>query len=307
MMPSRSLQRAWGTSVMTERHADTAPEAGPAGAGSPVWPALEVGEVTKVFKLESGRQVTAVDRLSLTIDPHEVVCVVGPSGHGKSTLLNLIAGFTAPTSGRIMCQGQPVTGPGPDRGVVFQADTLFMWRRVAENIAYGLRARHVPRLEREATVARLLEIVGLTQFARTWPKQLSGGMRRRVALAAVFANRPDLLLMDEPFTGLDYARRAALHQVLLELWRNAGNTVLFVTHNLEEALTVANRIVVMVRGRIVEDFRLTSPPPREPEALRADEVNEVRLAVIEHLKAAMSDIGPDMTAPKGAGSSCSVG
>jgi ABC-type nitrate/sulfonate/bicarbonate transport system ATPase subunit len=298
MMPSRSLHPAWTASVTTERRADAGQEAASAGGGSSVWPSLEVRDITKVFKLESGQRVAAVDRLSLTIDPHEFVCVVGPSGHGKSTLLNLIAGFTAPTSGRIMCQGQPVTGPGADRGVVFQADTLFMWRRVAENIAYGLRARHVPRHEREATVARLLEVVGLTQFARAWPKQLSGGMRRRVALAAVFANRPEVLLMDESFTGLDYARRAALHQVLVELWRNAGNTVLVVTHNVEEALTVANRIVVMVRGRIVEDFRLTSPPPREPEALRADEVNEVRLAVIEHLKAAMSDIEPEMTAPE---------
>lgn len=261
-----------------------------AGADRSVWPALEVREVTKVFGLESGQPVSAVDRLSLTIAPHELVCVVGPSGHGKSTLLNLIAGFTAPTSGRIMCHGQPVTGPGPDRGVVFQADTLFMWRRVAENIAYGLRARHVPRREREATVARLLEVVGLTQFARAWPKQLSGGMRRRVTLAAVFANEPDVLLLDEPFTGLDYARRAALHQVLADLWTTAGNTVLFVTHNLEEALTLANRIVVMIRGRVVDDFRLTPAAPRDPETLLATEVNQVRFAVLEHLKAAMNDV-----------------
>lgn len=261
-----------------------------AGADRSVWPALEVREVTKVFGLESGQPVSAVDRLSLTIAPHELVCVVGPSGHGKSTLLNLIAGFTTPTSGRIMCHGQPVTGPGPDRGVVFQADTLFMWRRVAENIAYGLRARHVPRREREATVARLLEVVGLTQFARAWPKQLSGGMRRRVTLAAVFANEPDVLLLDEPFTGLDYARRAALHQVLADLWTTAGNTVLFVTHNLEEALTLANRIVVMIRGRVVDDFRLTPAAPRDPETLLATEVNQVRFAVLEHLKAAMNDV-----------------
>lgn len=261
-----------------------------AGADRSVWPALEVREVTKVFGLESGQPVSAVDRLSLTIAPHELVCVVGPSGHGKSTLLNLIAGFTTPTSGRIMCHGQPVTGPGPDRGVVFQADTLFMWRRVAENIAYGLRARHVPRREREATVARLLEVVGLTQFARAWPKQLSGGMRRRVTLAAVFANEPDVLLLDEPFTGLDYARRAALHQVLVDLWTTAGNTVLFVTHNLEEALTLANRIVVMIRGRVVDDFRLTPAAPRDPETLLATEVNQVRFAVLEHLKAAMNDV-----------------
>ncbi|HET6865096.1 MAG TPA: ABC transporter ATP-binding protein [Solirubrobacteraceae bacterium] len=251
-----------------------------------------------MFRLASGQRVSALDRLSLTIAPHEFVCVVGPSGHGKSTLLNLIAGFTAPTSGRIMCQGRPVTAPGPDRGVVFQADTLFMWRRVAGNIAYGLTARHVPRPEREATVARLLELVGLTEFARAWPKQLSGGMRRRVTLATVFANEPDVLLMDEPFTGLDYARRAVLHQVLVDLWRRAGNTVLLVTHNLEEALTLADRIVVMIRGRVVDDFRLTAPAPRDPQALLATEVNEVRFAVLEHLKAAMNDVETEVAFPE---------
>jgi NitT/TauT family transport system ATP-binding protein len=280
--------------VTAKRQADAGHGAASAGGGGP---ALELTDVTKVFRLESGQRVTAVDRLSLTIDQREFVCVVGPSGHGKSTLLNLIAGFIPPTAGRIMCHGQPVTGPGSDRGVVFQADTLFMWRRVAENIAYGLRARHVPRREREATVTRLLEVVGLTQFARAWPKQLSGGMRRRVALAAVFANEPDVLLMDEPFTGLDYVRRVALHQVLVDLWRSAGNTVFFVTHNLEEALTLANRIVVVIRGRVVEDFRLKPPPPRDPRALLAKEVNDVRFAVLEHLKAAMGDIGDGCISP----------
>jgi ABC-type nitrate/sulfonate/bicarbonate transport system ATPase subunit len=283
---------------MAERQADVGQEAASAGAGRSIWPALEVREVTKAFRLESGQRVTAVDRLSLTIAPHELVCVVGPSGHGKSTLLNLIAGFTAPTSGHIMCQGRPVTGPGPDRGVVFQADTLFMWRRVAENVAYGLRARHVPRAEREATVARLLDIVGLTRFSRAWPKQLSGGMRRRVTLAAVFANEPDVLLMDEPFTGLDYARRTALHQVLVDLWGSAGNTVLFVTHNVEEALTLANRIVVMIRGRVVDDFRLTAAAPRDPQALLAPEVNHVRFAVLEHLRAAMTDVESEAAFPE---------
>lgn len=254
-----------------------------------VTPALELEAVTKVFTLESGDRITAVDRLSLAIDPGEFVCVVGPSGHGKSTVVNLIAGFVAPTSGRVVCHGQRVTGPGPDRGVVFQTDTLFLWRRVAENVAYGLKARKVPKPEREATVARLLEVVGLTRFARAWPKQLSAGMRRRVAIAAVFANEPNVLLMDEPFSGLDYARRAALHAVLVDLWTSVGNTIFFVTHNLEEALALATRIVVLIRGRAVRDIRLGGTPPRDAEALRSEEINDVRLAVIEHLQAAISD------------------
>jgi NitT/TauT family transport system ATP-binding protein len=255
-------------------------------------PALELVDVTKVFTLESGERITAVDHLSVTIDHGEFVCVVGPSGHGKSTVLNLIAGFIAPTSGRVACNGQRVTGPGSDRGVVFQTDTLFMWRRVAENIGYGLKARHVPKPEREATVTRLLEVVGLTRFARAWPKQLSGGMRRRVAIAAVFANEPDVLLMDEPFTGLDYARRAALHQVLVDLWRSVGNTVFFVTHNLEEALALATRIIVLIQGCAVRDIRLGGAPPRDAEALRSEELNDVRLAVIDDLQAAISGIDP---------------
>jgi NitT/TauT family transport system ATP-binding protein len=257
-----------------------------------VTPALALEDLTKVFTLESGDRITAVDRLSLVIDPGEFVCVVGPSGHGKSTVLNLIAGFIAPTSGRVVCNGRAVTGPGADRGVVFQTDTLFMWRRVAENIAYGLKARHVPKPEREATVARLLEVVGLTRFARAWPKQLSGGMRRRVAIAAVFANEPEVLLMDEPFSGLDYARRVALHQVLVDLWSTVGNTVFFVTHNLEEALTLADRIIVLIKGRAVRDIRLGGETPRDAETLRADEINDVRLAVIEDLQAAITGIDP---------------
>jgi ABC-type nitrate/sulfonate/bicarbonate transport system ATPase subunit len=254
-----------------------------------VTPAIALEGATKVFTLESGDRITAVDRLSLAIDPGEFVCVVGPSGHGKSTVLNLIAGFIAPTSGRVVCNGRAVRGPGPDRGVVFQTDTLFMWRRVAENIAYGLKARHVPKPERDATVARLLEVVGLTRFARAWPKQLSGGMRRRVAIAAVFANEPDVLLMDEPFSGLDYARRVALHQVLVDLWSTVGNTVFFVTHNLEEALTLAGRIIVLIRGRAVRDTRLGGVTPRDAEALRSEEINHVRLAVIGDLQAAISE------------------
>jgi NitT/TauT family transport system ATP-binding protein len=252
-------------------------------------PALELVNVTKEFTLGSGKRVRAVDHVSLSLDPGEFVCVVGPSGHGKSTLVNLIAGFIPPTSGEVVCHGRPVTGPGPDRGVIFQTDTLFMWQRVADNVAYGLKARHVPKAQREAKVSRLLETVGLADFARAWPKQLSGGMRRRVAIAAVFANEPELLLMDEPFTGLDDARREVLHGVLVDLWTAASNTVVFVTHNVEEALALASRVLVLVRGRVVEDIRLTLAPPRDGQALLSEEVMGVRFAVREQLRAAISD------------------
>jgi NitT/TauT family transport system ATP-binding protein len=253
-------------------------------------PAIELRAVTKVFTLASGEKVTAVNDVSLAIDPGEFVCVLGPSGHGKSTMLNLIAGFIEPTSGEVRAHGVAVKGPGADRGVIFQRDTLFLWRRVAENVGYGLRARGVPKAEREETVARLLDVVGLTRFARAWPKQLSGGMRRRAAIAAVFANEPPVLLMDEPFVGLDFARRAVLHKVLLELWGRAGNTVFFITHDLDEALALATRILVVVGGVVVHEATLAVPQPRPAETLLSPEIGAVRLAVLEKLEAAIATV-----------------
>jgi NitT/TauT family transport system ATP-binding protein len=255
-----------------------------------IYPAVELRGVTKTFTLASGEKLTAVDDMTLTVERGEFVCVLGPSGHGKSTLMNLIAGFTEPTRGTVLAHGDVVKGPGADRGVIFQRDTLFLWKRVADNVGYGLKARGVPKEKREEIVARYLEIVGLTRFARAWPKQLSGGMRRRAAIAAVFANEPDVLLMDEPFVGLDYARRALLHRVLVQLWTGARNTIFFVTHDLDEALALASRILVVVNGRVVHEARLNLPRPRDAEALLTPEVNAVRLAVLEHLEAAMADV-----------------
>jgi NitT/TauT family transport system ATP-binding protein len=263
--------------------------------------AVDLRGVTKVFTLASGEKVTAVDDVSLVIEPGEFVCVLGPSGHGKSTMLNLIAGFIEPTQGSVLAHGETVKGPGADRGVIFQRDTLFLWRRVADNVAYGLKSRGVPKAEREETVARLLDVVGLTRFARAWPKQLSGGMRRRAAIATVFANEPSVLLMDEPFVGLDFARRAILHKVLLDLWSRAGNTIFFVTHDLDEALALAGRILVVVGGSIVHDARLDVPYPRTAETLLSPKTNAVRLAVLERLEAAIAEVegGLEPAAPGG--------
>jgi NitT/TauT family transport system ATP-binding protein len=255
-----------------------------------LYPAVELRGVTKMFTLASGEKLTAVNDMTLTIERGEFVCVLGPSGHGKSTVLNLIAGFIQPTNGTVLAHGDLVKGPGADRGVIFQRDTLFLWKRVAANVGYGLKARGVPKAEREEIVSRYLDIVGLTRFAKAWPKQLSGGMRRRAAIAAVFANEPDVLLMDEPFVGLDFARRAVLHQVLIELWSRAQNTIFFVTHDLDEALALASRVLVVVNGTIVHEAKIDRPRPRDAEALLSAEINAVRLAVLEKLEAAMADV-----------------
>lgn len=255
-----------------------------------LYPAVELRGVTKTFKLASGEELTAVDDMTLVVEPGEFVCVLGPSGHGKSTMMNLIAGFLEPTRGEVLSNGDPVKGPGADRGVIFQRDTLFLWKRVADNVGYGLKARGVPKAEREEIVARYLEIVGLTRFAKAWPKQLSGGMRRRAAIAAVFANEPGVLLMDEPFVGLDYARRAVLHEVLVELWTRARNTIFFVTHDLDEALALASRILVVVNGSVVHEARLELPRPRDADALLSPEVSVVRRDVLECLQRAMADV-----------------
>jgi NitT/TauT family transport system ATP-binding protein len=245
--------------------------------------AIELRDVTKTYELESGERVTALDGVSLTVEPGDFVCVLGPSGHGKSTMLNTIAGFISPTTGVVAAGGSPVTGPGADRGVVFQRDTLFAWKRVADNLGFGLKARGVPREERDEIVRRYLSIIGMDGYASAWPKQLSGGMRRRVAIAAVFANEPDVLLMDEPFVGLDYARRATLHEVLLELWSRTRKTVFFITHDIDEAVALADRIIVLVHGRIVHEARVELPRPRGVEDIAGAEAGQLRADVLRHL------------------------
>ena len=245
--------------------------------------AVQLRNVSKSFQMETGADLVAVEGVSMSIRSGEIICVLGPSGQGKSTLLNLIAGFIEPTDGEVLVQGRPVQGPGPDRGVVFQRDTLFGWRRVEDNIAFGLEARGVPASERRRIVEHYLKLIDLEDFGKAWPKQLSGGMRRRVAIAMVFANKPDVMLMDEPFVGLDYVLRDALHKVLLDLWAESGSTVFFVTHDIDEALALADRVFVISRGRIVFEASVDLDRPRSSEALVGSRASDLRLKILHHI------------------------
>lgn len=270
-----------GSMARVEPKLDKSP--GPDASAAASTPVIELSSVTKIFTLESGERVRGVEDISLSVRRGEFVCLVGPSGQGKSTLLNLIAGFIEPTAGEVRVNGAIVTGPGPDRGVVFQRDTLFSWRRVADNIGFGLESRGVRRAVRKEIVDRYLKLVDLERFARAWPKQLSGGMRRRVAIAAVFANEPDVLLMDEPFVGLDYVRRATLHKVLLELWQASKCTVFFITHDVDEALALADRVLVVVDGQITYGATIPFSRPRSAEVLNTAEASEIRVQLLTHI------------------------
>ncbi|MGE5468244.1 MAG: ABC transporter ATP-binding protein [Ignavibacteria bacterium] len=224
-------------------------------------------KVQKVFKT-ADREVVALKDIDLEIGKGEFVCLLGPSGCGKSTLLNAVAGFSLPTGGEIKVEGRVVTAPGPDRGMVFQEYALFPWMTVAQNIAFGLEVQKKPKAEIAATVDKLLAMLNLGDFRDRFPKDLSGGMRQRVAIARVLALDSPIMLMDEPFGALDALTRRTLQDELLRIWAETGKTILFVTHSIEESIYLADRIVVMTYrpGTIKRDQRVALPRPRDPSA-----------------------------------------
>ena len=225
---------------------------------------LDVAGVSKDFMF-AGQPVTALAATVLRVERGEFVCLIGPSGCGKSTLLRLVAGFEAPTAGVLRMQGRTVEGPGPQRGMVFQDYGLFPWLTVAQNIGFGPAARGAPRAEVAAIAGRFVDLVGLGRFRDAFPHQLSGGMKQRVAIARVLANDAAVVLMDEPFGALDAMTREKLQDDLLEIWARTSLTVLFVTHAIEEAILLADRVVVMSPGpgRIVADERIGLARPRD--------------------------------------------
>ncbi len=235
----------------------------PSNGSLPRQRVLEIQGVCKTFQ-SGGMFLNALERIDVAVDRGELICILGRSGCGKTTLLNILAGFVPPTTGCVLLAGQSVSRPGPDRCVVFQEDALFPWLTVEENIAFGLRA---PKRSLQAEVDRFLSLVGLTEFRGYLPREISGGMKQRVALARVLILKPAVLLMDEPFAALDATTREEMQNLLLGLWGKLTHTILFVTHDVVEAVKMADRILLMDKdpGHIREEIRIELPRPREKE------------------------------------------
>jgi NitT/TauT family transport system ATP-binding protein len=229
--------------------------------------------------LGHGRQAfEALQDVSLSVKPGEFLCLLGPSGCGKSTLLGSLAGHLQPSRGAIRVDGEAVRGPHPDRGLVFQQHTLFPWKKVIDNVAFGLKMKGVARTERRARAQALLKLVGLDGFENSYPSQLSGGMQQRVEIARVLINHPRVMLMDEPFGALDAQTRLKMQELLLDVWTRIRTTIVFITHDIDEALFLADRILVMSPrpGRINEEIRLDFARPRHAELVTAPEFTRLK-------------------------------
>lgn len=237
-------------------------------------PILDLRHVGKVYELNDQR-IEALRDANLVVQKGEFVCLIGASGCGKSTLLRIVAGFEPPSAGEALMWSKPIAGPAPDRGMVFQDYGLFPWLSVRQNIGFGPASRGLPKAELRALVDRFVDMVGLTRFADAYPHQLSGGMKQRVAIARVLANDAEMVLMDEPFGALDAMTRERLQDELLDIWQRTHLTVLFVTHSIEEAIFLADRVVVMEPGpgRIASEHRIELPRPRD---VSSPEFNAVR-------------------------------
>jgi NitT/TauT family transport system ATP-binding protein len=241
-------------------------------------------EVIKVF----GEGTIALEQLSLAVHPNEILCLLGPSGCGKSTVLNLIAGFESATSGEVSLDGKPITGPGPDRGVIFQEHALFPWLNVYQNIAFGMKLRGGVKDERRYRdlVKKYIEWMGLLNFERHYPRQLSGGMKQRVAIARVLVNEPEVMLMDEPFAALDAQTRLSMQMMLLSVWERLRTTILFITHDIDEAVFLGDRIYVMTArpGKIKALIPVPLDRPRRYAMVLSPAFNETKARIFELIR-----------------------
>lgn len=240
-------------------------------------PKIVFSNVTRRFDL-AGNEFVALDRFSLDVADGEFVTVVGPSGCGKSTALNIAAGLLAPSEGEVLIDGKGVDGPGPERGMIFQQYALFPWLTVRQNVEFGLRIKGEPAARRRETAEHFIDLVGLGHFADALPKMLSGGMKQRCAIARAYAVNPSVLLIDEPFGALDALTRVQLQDQLLETWSRERRTVMFITHDVDEAVYLANRVVVMAArpGRLEEIIEVNLPYPRTEQIRLSPEFTAIR-------------------------------
>ena len=230
-------------------------------------PKVGLSEICLSYRTQAGERLLALQGINLEVRAGEFLCIVGPSGCGKSTLLHLIAGLQVPTSGQILVDGIPIQGPGTDRIMIFQDHGLFPWLTVGQNVEFGMKMKGLPKAERREKTQHYLHLVHLGKFENSYIHQLSGGMRQRVAIARALATEPDVLLMDEPFAALDAQTRDLLHDELERIWRNTGRTIIFVTHNVREAVRLGDRVVLLTfrPGRVKSEFPVNLPRPRSLE------------------------------------------
>ncbi|WP_053960160.1 ABC transporter ATP-binding protein [Sulfobacillus thermosulfidooxidans] len=249
---------------------------------------IELHNVTKFYPptIKGGQPVLAVDHVNLSLHPGEFVCIVGPSGCGKTTILNMMAGFEQPSQGKILLEGRVVDKPGPERGVVFQQPSLLPWMNVYDNIALGLTIREGKKSHHVPKVQSIIDTVGLSGFEQHFPYQLSGGMQQRAAIARALITEPQILLMDEPFGALDAQTRADMQRFLLSLWQRVKPTVLFITHDVEEAIVLADRVVVMTPrpGKIAADIAINLGRPREWDVTLSSDFLHYKKSVLNILK-----------------------
>ena len=248
---------------------------------------LSIQGVSRTFTSEKGKSTQALLPVDFDVKENDFVTILGPSGCGKSTMLRIVAGLDHPTSGRVLLDGRPVEGPGADRGMVFQSYTLFPWLTIEQNIRFGLRERGMPESQQKERAAYFIAKVGLRGFEQHFPKQLSGGMQQRTAIARALANDPKILLMDEPFGALDNQTRVLMQELLLGIWEAERKTVMFVTHDIDEAIFMANRVAVFSArpGRIKSEIAVNLPHPRHYTIKTSPEFMDLKARLTEEIRA----------------------
>ncbi|HWU98639.1 MAG TPA: ABC transporter ATP-binding protein [Oxalicibacterium sp.] len=270
---------------------------------------VNVRDVSISFK-SRGSTVRAVKSVSINVQPGEFVSIIGPSGCGKSTLMNAVAGFTQANTGTLTLDGKPITGPGADRGVVFQQYSLFPWMTVRKNVEFGLKMQGMAATQRETQARTLLGLAGLLAFENHYPSQLSGGMRQRVGIVRALATSPQVLLMDEPFGALDSQTRTVMQEILTNMWQRLRLSVLFITHDIEEAIFLSDRIYVMTArpGRVKAEIQVPLPRPRKPEMMDTPEFNSLLRSIKKLIREeSLASMGGELSAGGCEGLSMEIG